>query len=258
MLDQCPNVRYIGLFSTGYNIIDLHACKERGIIVSNVPSYSTGAVAQQVFAFLLHFCNRVAEYNEAVQQGAWVSSSDFCFYRGQLTELAGKTLGIVGYGSIGRAVASLAHAFGMHVLVSTRTLKRDTSVSFVPLEELLECSDFVTLHCPLTEQTRGLIDRNALSLMKPSAVLINTSRGPVVDEQALAEALSAGKLAGAGLDVLCTEPMSPDCPLLGLKNCVITPHIAWAAKETRERLLAVVLENFDAFLAGQPIHTVSL
>ena len=258
VLDQCPNVRYIGLFSTGYNIIDLHACKERGIIVSNVPSYSTGAVAQQVFAFLLHFCNRVAEYNEAVQQGAWVSSSDFCFYRGQLTELAGKTLGIVGYGSIGRAVASLAHAFGMHVLVSTRTLKRDTSVSFVPLEELLECSDFVTLHCPLTEQTRGLIDRNALSLMKPSAVLINTSRGPVVDEQALAEALSAGKLAGAGLDVLCTEPMSPDCPLLGLKNCVITPHIAWAAKETRERLLAVVLENFDAFLAGQPIHTVSL
>lgn len=257
-LKQCPNVRYIGLFSTGYNVIDLHACQERGIVVSNVPSYSTDAVAQQVFAFLLHFCNRIAEHNQAVQQGEWISSRDFCFYRTPLTELAGKTLGIIGYGNIGRAVASLAYAFGMQILVFTRTIRKDDRVSFVPFEELLECSDFVTVHCPLTEQTRDLIDRHALSLMKPSAFLINTSRGPVIDEQALAEALSAGKIAGAGLDVLQTEPMSPNCPLLGIKNCVITPHIAWAGKETRERLLSVVLENFEAYLSGHPIHTVTL
>lgn len=257
VLRACPNLKYIGLCATGYNNIDLKACRELGITVCNVPAYSAGAVAQQVFSFILSFFSRTAEYGEFVREGGWIRSETFSDFVFPTRELEGKTLGIIGYGTIGRRVAGIARAFGMNVIVNTRTAKQDSSVRFVGIKELFSESDVITAHCPLTDETRGLIGRENLALCKPSCIIINTSRGDVVDEQALADALDEGRIGGAALDVLQSEPMSEDCPLRSAKNCIITPHVAWAALETRERLVKTVVENLRAYIAGSPVNTVT-
>lgn len=260
ILKRLPALKYVALLSTGYNIIDGAAAKERGILVSNIPEYSTGAVAQMVFAFLLHFYNQISLHNKAVHDGAWENSRDFCFWNAPLTELGGKTIGIVGYGKIGRQVAKIALAFDMKVLAYSRSAVvgsiADHGVRIASLEELLAQSDIVTLHCPLTQETRGLINRKALMTMKETALLINTSRGPVVDEEALAGALNEGRLAGAFLDVLAKEPPDADNLLLHAKNCVITPHIAWAGLETRQRLFKIAEKNIISYLEGAPQNLV--
>ena len=257
VLRACPNLKYIGLCATGYNNVDIKTCNELGITVCNVPAYSTAAVAQLVFSFILHFASRTSAYNKFVRNGGWIKSETFSDFLYPIQELAGKTIGIIGYGSIGRKVAHIAQAFNMNVIVNTRTAKQDGSVKFVGLKELFSDADVITAHCPLTEETLGLINKETLSYCKPSCVIINTSRGPVVNEQDLADALNSGKIAGAALDVLCQEPMAEDCPLIGAKNCIITPHIAWAPLETRERLVKVVAENVRAFIEGYPINTVN-
>ncbi len=251
-----PNLKYIGLFATGYNNVDLAYARAHGITVCNVPGYSTDAVAQHTFAFILALVNRVGEYNATVAAGDWVRSRTFSYFPLPLSELAGKTIGIVGYGAIGRRVADIAKAFGMTVLVYTRRPCGDPTVEQVPLDELLSRADIVTLHCPLNEQSAGMMDAAAFARMKRGAIFINTARGPLVDEAALRAALDSGHLLGAGLDVLTSEPMDADCPLLGAPRCLITPHIAWAGQETRLRLIAQVADNIRAFLSGQPINTV--
>lgn len=257
VLRACPKLKYIGLCATGYNNIDLKACRELGITVCNVPAYSTDAVAQHVFALMLHFASRVAEYDGFVKSGGWIRSDTFSNFAFPIRELSGKTLGIIGYGSIGRKTAQIANAFGMNVIVSTRTPKQDDTVKFTDMETLFSKSDFISVHCPLTEATKELVGRDMLKLCKESCVIVNTSRGPVIDEEALAEALNSGRIAGAALDVLCTEPMLESCPLIGAKNCIITPHVAWAPLETRERLVKVVAENLRAYINGAPINTVT-
>lgn len=258
IMEACPNLRYIGLFSTGYNVIDLKYAANRGITVTNIPDYSTDAVAQHVFALLLSFTNRVSEHNQRVQEGEWTSSKDFCFYD-KLTELAGKTMGLVGFGRIGQRVAAIAHAFGMNILVYSKTVRPapdGVTVRFVDFDTLMSESDVVSLHCPLFDQTRGMMNAEAFSKMKPTAILINTARGPIVNQADLADALTKGVIAGAGLDVVDVEPMTVDNPLLHVKNCVITPHIAWAALETRKRLLDTAVSNLKAYLAGAPVNVV--
>lgn len=260
ILQQCPNIRYIGLFATGYNVIDIPACKARGIVVANAPAYSTPGVAQLVFAFILHFYSLVDKHNREVHAGAWAESPDFCFYDPRISELSGKTLGLVGFGSIGRKVAQIAQAFDMNIRVFSRTVRPELEregLRFVPLEEMLRCSDIVSLHCPLFPETTRLINRDTIALMKPSALLINTARGAVIDEADLAHALNTGKIAGAALDVATVEPISPDSPLLTAQNCVITPHIAWACRESRERLISIVYDNLRAFLEGHPQNNVA-
>ena len=255
-----PELKYIGLQSTGYNVIDITAANKNGVTVCNIPAYSTNAVAQEVFAFILHFANQVDLHSQSVHNGDWCRCPDFCYWLSPLFELEGKTLGIIGFGSIGSRVAKIAESFGMRILVCSRT-KKDLitfkNAENVDLDTLLSSSDFVTCHCPLTPETTGLMNRENISRMKNSAVLINTSRGPVVDEQALADALNNGDIAGAALDVLSYEPARYDNPLLTAKNCIITPHIAWAAKETRARLISVLEENLEAFLKGKPQNKVN-
>lgn len=259
-IDQMLNLRFVALLSTGYNVVDGAYLRQKGIPVSNIPAYSTGAVAQLVFAFLTAFTNRVALHSEAVHAGEWSRCPDFCFWKAPLAELAGKTLGIIGFGGIGQKVADIAAAFDMHVLaVSGHETDQSARKNFqwTTLEDLAAQSDFITLHCPLNEKTENLVDAAFLSRCKPTAYLINTARGPVVDAAALADALNEGRLAGAGLDVLTTEPPADDNPLLHAKNCLITPHIAWAGFETRARLMSILKENFAAFAKGTPIHVVN-
>ncbi len=256
LLKTLPALKYIGLLSTGFNIVDWEYCKENGIPVCNIPSYSTSAVAQLVFALILEHTNAVALHSNSVHGGEWAASKDFCYWKTPLTELDGKTLGIIGFGKIGKAVAKIAAAFGMKVLASTNHPAPFENVEFCSRDDLIERSDFISLHCPLTPATEGMVNAEFLSKMKKTAMLINTSRGPVVDEYALAEALENGIISAAGLDVLETEPPKPDCPLLGLKNCYITPHIAWAGFETRERLMKICRENVEAFLNGNPVNLV--
>lgn len=256
VIERCPKLKYIGLCATGYNNIDLEAAARHGITVCNVPAYSNSAVAQQVFSFILRFTNRTSAYNRFVHGGGWIKSETFSAFEYPITELAGKTLGIVGYGRIGHNVAKIAHAFDMNVIVNTRTAKQDSSVRFVGLNELFDKSDFITLHCPLTPETNGLINLEALRQCKKSAVLINTSRGAVINEADLAFALNNGIIAGACLDVLCEEPMVENNPLLNADNCIITPHISWAPLETRQRLMKIVGDNLKAYLNGRPINTV--
>lgn len=259
-IDQMQNLRFVALLSTGYNVVDGAYLRQKGIPVSNIPAYSTGAVAQLVFAFLTAFTNRVALHSEAVHAGEWSRCPDFCFWKAPLAELAGKTLGIIGFGGIGQKVADIAAAFDMHVLaVSGHETDQSARKNFqwTTLEDLAARSDFITLHCPLNEKTENLVDAAFLSRCKPTAYLINTARGPVVDAAALADALNEGRLAGAGLDVLTTEPPAGDNPLLHAKNCLITPHIAWAGYETRARLMSILKENFAAFAEGTPIHVVN-
>lgn len=256
LLETLPNLKYVGLLSTGFNIVDWEYCKEKGIPVCNIPSYSTSAVAQLVFALILEITNSVAVHSESVHSGEWSASKDFCYWKTPLTELCGKTIGIIGFGKIGKAVATIAQAFGMKVIASTNHPAPFENVEFCSMDELLSKSDFVTLHCPLTPVTEGMVNEDFLSKMKPSAVLINTSRGQVVDEKALSDALKNGKIAAAGLDVLSVEPPMPDNPVLGLKNCFITPHIAWAGFETRERLMKICRKNVESFLSGSPENIV--
>ena len=255
-IGEAKNLKYIGLFATGFNNIDLDLAKERNIPVCNVPGYSTDAVAQLTFAFILELANRVCDYNALVAKGDWIKSRTFSFFPIPLFELAGKTIGIIGYGSIGRQVAKIADAFNMNVIYFNRSAK-DGIGKQVDLDVLLSESDIVTLHCPLNKESEKLINADTIAKMKQGAILINTARGAVVDEQALAKALNSGRLCGAGIDVLNSEPMSPDCPLLGAKNCIITPHVAWAALETRKRLLDIVEGNIKAFLAGKPVNNVA-
>jgi glycerate dehydrogenase len=251
-----PWLKYIGVTATGYNIIDVEAARERGIRVTNVPGYSTKSVAQMVFALLLEMTQQVGHHARLVAEGRWSSSPDFCFWERPLVELDGLTMGVVGFGQIGQAVAKLARAFGMRVLVNTEHPERyreaaaGMDVRFADLETLFDHSDVISLHCPLTPATAGLVGAERLALMKPSAFLINTSRGPLIDETALAAALSEGRLAGAG------EPPPADGPLQGAPNCFITPHIAWATRSARERLLATVVANIRAFVAGKPKNVV--
>ena len=257
ILDELPNLKYVGLQSTGYNVIDTVEARKRGITVSNIPAYSTNEVAQMVFAYILHITSKVAMHDEAVHNGEWCSCPDFCFWKAPLEEMNGKTIGIIGYGSIGRRVARIAGAFGMRILVNTHHPADDEGIEFVTLETLLKQSDFVTCHCPLNSDTEKLINADRLNLMKKTTVLINTSRGPVVDEPALAEALNSGRIRAACVDVLSVEPPSEDNPLLHAKNCVITPHISWAATETRARLLTILEANLKAFIDGHPQNVVN-
>ena len=259
MLDKMPKLKYVGLESTGYNVIDCKAARERGIVISNIPAYSTNAVAQLVFSFILQVTNKVTLHSDAVHGGEWTDCPDFCFWKAPLTELDGKTIGIIGFGSIGKRVAAIAKAFGMNILVHTPHPKQDEfkDISFVDFDTLLNKSDFVTCHCPLTEKTNGMLNAQAFSKMKKTAVFINTSRGPVVDEKALADALNEGRLQAAGVDVLSTEPPKADNPLLTAKNCFITPHVAWAGVETRARLIRILEENLKAFLDGKPQNVVN-
>ncbi|MBQ3202689.1 MAG: D-2-hydroxyacid dehydrogenase [Clostridia bacterium] len=256
VMAACPTLKYVGLFATGFNNIDVAYAASHGVTVCNVPGYSTEAVAQHTFALLLALTDRVHEYNATVAQGDWIRSRTFACFPIPLTELCGKTIGIVGYGAIGRRVGDMARAFGMQVLVHGRRPIPDTDVEQVPFEELLRRSDIVTLHCPLNADSQGMMDAAAFVAMKEGAIFINTSRGGLVDERALRAALESGHLLGAGVDVLQVEPMTADCPLYGAPNLIITPHIAWAGLETRHRLMGVVAENLRRFLAGDPINRV--
>jgi glycerate dehydrogenase len=260
ILNQLPQLKYIGVLATGYNIINTDVCKQKGIIVSNVPGYGTGAVAQFVFALLLELCLHVQKHSDAVMDGKWSRSVDFCFWDYPLIELAGKTLGIIGFGTIGQKVADIAAAFDMNVIATGR---RQTDQShrrnfkWVSLDELLQQSDAVSIHCPLTPETQGLINTENLRKMKPTAFLINTSRGPIINDADLAEALNNHIIAGAGIDVLSKEPPSADNPIFKAKNCIVTPHIAWAAKEARARLMDAVISNLQAFIVGKPVNVVN-
>ncbi len=256
MLEAMTELKYIGLLSTGFNIVDWEYCKEKGIPVCNIPSYSTTAVAQLTFALILEHANAVALHSSSVHAGEWSACKDFCYWKTPLSELSGKTLGIIGFGKIGKAVAKIATAFGMQVLASTNRPAPFDSVEFCEKDELLKRSDFVSIHCPLTPLTEGMVNTEFLLKMKKSAMLINTSRGQVINENDLAEALKNGVIAAAGLDVLSNEPPAEGCPLIGLKNCYITPHIAWAAFETRERLMSICRKNIAAYLAGSPLNIV--
>lgn len=258
VFDKCPNLKYVGLFATGYNNVDLAAASRRGAVVCNVPAYSTNAVAQHTFALILDYYNKVAEYKKTVADGDWVNYKLFSYFYIPTTEIAGLTLGIIGYGDIGRKTAEIARAFGMNVVTYTRSPQKVTDGTRVcTLEELLSISDAVSLHCPLTPENGKMINTETLALMKPNALLVNTARGGLIDEQALAEALNDGRLGGVRLDTLTYEPMREDCPLRGAKNCAITPHIAWAPIETRVRLLEKVAENLKAWINGKPINVVN-
>ncbi|MEY4482995.1 MAG: hypothetical protein RL693_447 [Verrucomicrobiota bacterium] len=258
-LRALPKLKYIGVLATGYNVVDIATAKELGIVVSNVPGYSTPSVAQTVFALLLELTHRVGHHAQTVREGRWAKSTDFCYWDGTLTELSGRTLGIYGYGTIGEAVAKIATAMEMRVIAYRRTWREQplVGVEQATSESIFAESDVLTLHCPLTESTKDLINSTSIARMKSSAFLINTARGPLVHEADLANALNEGRLAGAGLDVLSAEPQAADNPLQTAKNCFITPHIAWASKEARARLIAMATENVKAFIAGSPKNIVS-
>ena len=256
LLDACPNLKYIGVMATGYNNIDLAACRARGVTVTNIPDYSSDAVAQMTMTFILTFATNFEKYTASTARGDWTRSELFCYYPYPLTELGGKTLGLVGMGGIGEKVARLGEAFGMQVIYHTRN-KKDSPREYVSLDELFARSDYVSLHLPLSPETERMICRENLRKMKKSAFLINTSRGGLVDEEALREALDQGVIAGFAADVLAVEPQRADCPLIGAKNCILTPHIAWAPKETRMRLIGILRDNLAAFLQGIAKNVVS-
>jgi len=259
IIAQLPKLKYIGATATGYNVVDTEAARERNIPVTNVPIYATRSVAQMVFAHLTNLTSRVAEHSQTVRQGRWTASKDFCYWGYPLVELEGLTMGLVGLGRIGRATAKLATAFGMNVLAYDKyvTDAPDKEIELAELDDVFRRSDVVSLHCPLTSETDKLVNAGRLAMMKPAAFLINTSRGALVDEAALAEALNAGHIAGAGLDVLAVEPPAADNPLPAAKNCYVTPHIAWATKASRARLMDAAVANVEAFLAAQPQNVVN-
>lgn len=259
ILDACPSVKLICCLATGYNVVDIEAAKQRNIAVCNVPAYSTHAVAQFTFALLLELCHRIGHHSELVHNGAWVNCPNFCFWDTSQVELAGKTIGIIGFGQIGQQVGKIASAMGMRVLAYSRSRRPEAEHigEYVDFDTLLAQSDVITLHCPLFPETNHLINQNSLSKMKQGAILLNTARGPIIDEQAVADALRSGKLGGAAVDVVSEEPMKADNPLLKAPNCIITPHMAWAAIETRQRILDVTMKNIQCFLDGRPINIVN-
>ncbi|MBQ3485791.1 MAG: D-2-hydroxyacid dehydrogenase [Clostridia bacterium] len=255
IMDACPQVKYIGVLATGFNVVDIAAAKEKGIVVTNVPAYSTQAVAQFTMALLLEICHHVGKHNDAVQQGRWSACRDFAFWDYPLIELAGKTIGIVGYGRIGQATAMAAQALGMKVLAYSR---HGQGEPFVPLDELYARSDIVSLHCPLTAENAGMINRETIAKMKDGVILINTARGGLVNDADLRGALLSGKVYAAAADVVTVEPIRADSPLLGLDNMILTPHIAWACYETRQRLMDIAVDNVRQYLAGTPVNNVAV
>ncbi len=259
VIKKLPKLKYIGVLATGYNVVDIEAARDRGIPVTNIPAYSTRSVAQMVFAHLLNLAQHVGHHAETVRSGRWTFNPDFCYWDMPLIELAGLTMGIIGFGRIGQATAKLALAFGMKVIaydiVTPSSIPE--GCQFVELDDIFRFSDVISLHCPLRPQTKNIINKEHLELMKKTAFLVNTSRGPLVDEQALAEALNNERIAGAGLDVLSLEPPEKNNPLLKAKNCFITPHIAWATRAARERLLKIAVDNVASFLEGKPQNVVN-
>ena len=258
ILNACPNIKMISVQATGYNVVDVAACGKRGIPVCNVPDYGTAAVAQFTLALMLELCHRIGHHDTVVHGGKWCESVTFCFWDTPQMELAGKTLGIIGFGRIGHAVAKLAKAFGMRVITHSRTRKENPDAEFVDMDTLIAQSDFISLHCPLFPENARMINGEFIGKMKDGAFLINTARGGLVDEQALYNALVSGKLAGAALDVVSEEPMKKYNPLLTAPNCIITPHIAWAPRESRQRLLDCCVENIRSFLQGKPQNVVNV
>ena len=258
-LASLPSLKYIGVLATGYDVVDVDQARLQNIVVTNVPAYGTDSVAQMVFALILELCNHARQHGDAVCMGAWTRNFDWCFWQTPLIELNGKTMGIVGYGRIGKKVAQIGHAFGMKIIVTSnrRPPYLAPEVQWGTLDEVFAASDFVSLHCPLQDSTRGLIDSARIEQMKPGAFLINTSRGGLIVEEDLARALDSGRLGGAALDVLTTEPPSAANPLIGAKNCLVTPHIAWATQESRARLLDTAVANLRAWLDGRPQNVVS-
>lgn len=260
IFETCPSLRYVGVMSTGYDTVDLEAAAERGITVSNIPTYGTDCVSQFTIALLLEICCRVGHHSDAVKEGRWGRQPDFCFWDFPLIELAGKTMGIIGFGRIGQRTAQMAQAFGMKILYQDAFCRPELETEtchFANLQELYRESDVIALHCPLLPSTKGMINREAIAQMKDGVILINAARGPLVVGEDLAEALNCGKVYAAGLDVVEKEPISMDNPLLSAKNCIITPHIAWAAKESRARLLDLAADNLEAFIAGSPLNVVN-
>ena len=258
-LAALPALRYIGVSATGYDIVDIEQASQQNIVVTNVPSYGTNSVAQMVFALLLELCNNVGLHSAAVRDGLWASSPDWCFWQSPLIELSGKTMGIVGYGRIGQRVAEIALAFGMQVIAASNRTPTNlpSGIRQGSVDEVFIGADVVSLHCPLQPSTRGLVDSRRIAQMKPTAMLINTSRGGLIVEEELAAALNSGRLAGAGLDVLTVEPPTASSPLIGARNCVITPHIAWATREARSRLLDTAITNIRSWLEGHPQNVVN-
>ena len=258
-MDALPDLKYIGVLATGYNVVDIDAAKARGIVVTNIPSYSTASVAQMVFAHILNITQRVGYYADENKQGRWTKNADFCYWDTHLVELQGKKMGIVGFGNIGQATARIAQAFGMEVCVysSKPQFALPSGIKKMELDELFGECDVVSLHCPLTPDTKEMVNAERLSKMKPNAVLINTGRGPLINEQDLADALNEGKIAAAGLDVLSVEPSVEGNPLLGARNCFITPHIAWATLEARTRLMDIAVQNLKSYQKGQIVNNVA-
>ena len=253
VLSKTPSVKYIGVLATGYNVVDVNAAKEFGIVVTNIPAYGTTAVAQYTIALLLELCHHIGEHSRSVLNGDWTKSPDWCYWNYPLIELAGKTMGLVGFGRIGQATAKIAQAVGLSILVYDTNQKKELendSLKYVGLDELLSKSDIVSLHCPLFDSTKGIINKDNIAKMKDGVMIINTSRGPLVVEEDLRVALDSGKVAGAAVDVVSSEPIAADNPLLKAKNCIITPHIAWAPKESRTRLMSIAVENLKSFING--------
>lgn len=260
VISQLSSLKFIGVLATGYNIVNTDAAKARGIIVANVPAYGTASVVQLTFALLLELCHHVQRHSDTVRQGNWAESPDWCYWNYPLIELSGKTMGIIGFGRIGQQVADVAAAFGMNVIANSRTKTDQTqrkNFKWADLPQLLSNSDVVSIHCPLFPETKGLINKANLQLMKKSAFLLNTSRGPIIVDEDLADALNNDVIAGAGIDVLSAEPPSKTNPLFRAKNCIITPHIAWATKEARARLMQTTVSNLSAFLKGEPVNVVN-
>ena len=258
-MDALPDLKYIGVLATGYNVVDIDAAKARGIVVTNIPAYSTASVAQMVFAHILNITQRVGYYADENKQGRWTKNADFCYWDTHLVELQGKKMGIVGFGNIGQATARIAQAFGMEVCVysSKPQFALPSGIKKMELDELFGECDVVSLHCPLTPDTKEMVNAERLSKMKPNAILINTGRGPLINEQDLADALNEGKIAAAGLDVLSVEPSVEGNPLLGARNCFITPHIAWATLEARTRLMDIAVQNLKYYQKGQIVNNVA-
>ena len=257
VLDACPSIKLICCLATGYNVVDIEAAKAKGIPVCNVPAYSTQAVAQFTIGLLLELCHRIGHHDRLVHEGAWEQCPNFCFWDTPQMELAGKTMGIIGFGRIGQAVGAIARALGMKVLAYSRSHRSDVAVDYVDLDTLLAESDVVTLHCPLFPETQALINKDTIAKMKDGAILLNTSRGPVIDEQAVTEALESGKLRGAAMDVVSEEPIRGNNPLLKAPNCILTPHMAWAPIETRQRILDITMESIHGYLSGRPLNVVN-
>jgi len=259
VIDACKSIKYVGVLATGYNVVDIDAAKENGIVVCNIPTYGTTAVAQFAIALLLEVCHHIGHHSKAVHNGRWAESIDWCFWDYPLIELAGKTMGVIGFGRIGQATAKIAKALGMNI-IAVDEYQNDAGKEigeYVTLDELLAKSDVISLHCPLFPSTEGIINKDSIAKMKDGVIILNNSRGPLIVEQDLADALNSGKVYAAGLDVVSTEPITNDNPLLSAKNCIITPHISWAPKESRQRLMDIAVDNVNAFVNGSPVNVVN-